>query len=204
MWSFRCQLVLAVAASGTIALFAGCSPTKTADKPTAENAADDDQASLSPDGTVVEFLNAVRAGDDQKASTLLTSKAREEMQAANMYVQPPGSPNAQFEIGEVKSMPEHGGAHVDSTWTDVTPSGEQRAYDITWILRKEGSTWRVAGMATKLFEDMPPLVLNFEDPTDMRAQVEAAESELARRHLPEGSEIRQATRPDSGVDGARR
>jgi hypothetical protein len=145
---------------------------------------------------VIEFLNAVRTGDESTAGALLTDKARTEMEKANMYVQPPGSPNADFAIGEVQMKPEHGGAYVGSTWTDVTPQGDQKkSYEITWILRQESGGWRVAGMATQLVEDMPRLILNFEDPADMRTQVELAEAEIARRAQSDAG-IRTATNPN--------
>jgi hypothetical protein len=157
-----------------------------------------------PDKAVVAFLEAVRYGDEQRAASMLTSKAQTEMKGANMYVQPPGSPSAQFTIGQVKMMPEHGGAHVESTWTDGAAGPQSRNYDITWIMRQEGQSWRVAGMATRLFEDLPPLILNFENPADMKAQVQQAEAELARRNQPvDDGSIRQAAQPEL-QDGALR
>ena len=50
-------------------------------------------------------------------------------------------------------------------------------------------------MATQLYPDYPSLVLNFENPADMQAQVQAAEAEMARRVAPGEGEIRQATLP---------
>ncbi|MCA9271328.1 MAG: hypothetical protein KDA41_22750 [Planctomycetales bacterium] len=150
-----------------------------------------------PDQAVVAFLNAVRAGKSDVAASLLTNRARAEMDNAGLPVQPPGSPSAKFEIGEIQLLPDHAGAHVASTWSDTTPEGELRSYDITWILRNENDAWRVAGMATRLFEDLAPVILNFEDPNDMRAQVEAAEAEIARRvqSTIDEATIRQATLP---------
>lgn len=152
---------------------------------------------LTPDVAVATFLQSVRTGDDRTASALLTVAARTEMENADMVVQPPGSPSAQFQIGEVRVMPDQSGAHVLSTWSDETLAGDEKTYDITWILRKEGNDWRIAGMATRLFPDLDPLVLNFENPEEMRAKVQAADQELARRMQegqPEG-EIRQAELP---------
>jgi hypothetical protein len=36
-------------------------------------------------------------------------------------------------------------------------------------------------MATKIFDDMPPLLLNFEDPEDMIAKQEMVAQELQKR-----------------------
>ncbi len=35
---------------------------------------------------------------------------------------------------------------------------------VVWMLKKQGEGRRIAGMATRMFPDMPPVVLNFEDP----------------------------------------
>jgi hypothetical protein len=203
------QLLISVFAAFALVAWAGCQKSGgTAAAPQGDGQANVTPASNvqvvanAPDTAVVEFLNAVRGGDEATAGALLTNKARTAMEAANMYVQPPGSPNANFTIGQVEMKPEHGGAHVGSTWTDVTPQGETKSYEITWILRQENNGWRVAGMATQLVEDMPRLILNFEDPADMRSQVEAAEAELARRAQPQGNTL-QATNPN-GQTGALR
>jgi len=212
---FRLMLIpMAFLAAVGFSAYLGCTPNKTddaaggdADQATQQQDGSGEKHSNhahnaeTPDGAVLAFLNAVRAGDEETAAAMLTTKARTEMQNAEMYVQPPGSPHAQFTIGEVRLMPEHGGAHVDSSWTDVVENGDQRTYEITWILRQEQNAWRVAGMSTRLFSNQPPLVLNFEDPADMQAQVQQANAEMARRSGGEG-EIRQATLPseqDSGV-----
>lgn len=180
-------------------LVLGCSPTNNSQHDADHSDSHDHGAqaqATAPDVAVTQFLNAVRAGDQDKATSMLTTKARDEMAKADMVVQPPGSPSASFSIGQVKDVPQHNGAHVTSTWTDVTPTGEEKTYDITWIVRQEKKQWRVAGMATKLFEDQPPLILNFEDPADMQQQVMAADQELARRNEEGNGEIRQASRPD--------
>jgi hypothetical protein len=196
--------MISIFALFALAAWAGCQKTDTAG--TQQNGTGNIETTnvsgnaqivaATPDGAVIEFLNAVRTGDESTAGALLTDKARTEMEKANMYVQPPGSPNADFAIGEVQMKPEHGGAHVGSTWTDVTPQGDQKkSYEITWILRQESGGWRVAGMATQLVEDMPRLILNFEDPADMRTQVELAEAEIARRAQSDAG-IRTATNPN--------
>ena len=49
------------------------------------------------------------------------------------------------------------------------------------MLRREPQGWRIAGMATKVFPDQPPLVLNFEDPADMQRKQDLVREEIARR-----------------------
>ncbi len=160
-------LLLALFLATSAWLFVGCKPAGTSGGPEEEH--DDHEHAdgeahehsqgpqvATPDAAIVTFLNAVRDGRHEDASAMLTNKARTEMENAGMHVQPPGSPDAQFNIVEVRAMPEEKGAHVDSTWAD-----SQRTYDITWILRQENNTWRVAGMATRLFEDQVAVDLEF-------------------------------------------
>ena len=158
-----------------------------------------------PDKTITTFLDAVQIGDATTASSMLTSKAQTEMQNAEMHVLPPGSPYAQYTINNVTLEPEHGGAFVDSTWTDIVDeqSQEKRSYQITWILRQENGAWLVAGMSTALFPNQPPLVLNFEDPADMQAQIQQANAEMVRQAGAEG-EIRTATLPPESTNPPQR
>jgi hypothetical protein len=144
----------------------------------------DSGAASSADGSTPEaatraFLEAVRTGDDKKAASLLTPAARRKTAENEMVVAPPGSETASFAIREVKHVDQ--GAHVASDWTDVDGDGHMHTDRIVWILRKENEGWRIAGMAAKIFEDRPPVVLNFEDPQDMAEQQRIAEEEIARR-----------------------
>ena len=151
-----------------------------------------------PEAAMKTFFNAVCAGDATTAAAMLTTKAQTEMQNAEMHVLPPGSPNAQFTVGEVNFEPEHGGAFVASTWNDVI-DGEEQTYQITWIMRQENNSWRIAGMSTPLFPNQGPSVLNFEDPADMYAQIQQAEAVREQQMASEG-EILQATRPPNSTN----
>ncbi len=135
-----------------------------------------------PEETVTAFLEALRAGDDQRATSLLTAQAQQEMERANAAIKPPGSPSAEFKVTEVAYVDEaKDGAHVLSSWTDVAADGTRESYEIIWILRQESGGWAIAGMATKVFDDQEPLILNFEDPLDAQQKRQAVDQELARR-----------------------
>jgi hypothetical protein len=133
----------------------------------------------SPEQATTEFLEAVRTGDHDKTATMLTPTARERTAKQEMVVAPPGSATAQYAIRDVKYVDE--GAHVAVDWSDVEEDGRMHTDRIVWILRKEDIGWRVAGMATKVFPDLPPVVLNFEDPEDMLRQQQWVGQEMARR-----------------------
>jgi hypothetical protein len=133
-----------------------------------------------PEVAVFQFLEAVRTGNDSQAAFMLTPMARKKTSEMNLAVSPPGSKTANFKVGQVEYVTEDG-AHVASTWSDVDESGERQSDEIIWMLRHETEGWRIAGMATKLFEDSPPLYLNFEDPEDMVRKQQLAAEEIARR-----------------------
>ena len=144
-----------------------------------------------PDAVVGAFLDALRDGNDEIAEALLTTIARRETKQHELAVQPPGSPSARYEIGEVKHV--QGGVHVNSIWREYDPSGEQLVYEIVWVLRQEPIGWRVAGMATAVNPAKPPVYLNFEDVPDLLNKWQQADAELAAQA--ERAQSLQASQP---------
>ncbi len=145
----------------------------------------------SPKDAVSHFLTALKIGDDAGATALLTSKAQAEMNRTEAAIKPPGSPTAEFKVTEVEILGEKkSGAHVLSIWSDTDEAGVQQTYEIVWILRKEVEGWAIAGMATRVFEDRDPLILNFEDPLEAQRKRNAVDQEIARRS--QNDEIRHA------------
>lgn len=128
---------------------------------------------------VGEFLAAVKKGDDKRASELLTQVARRRTTEMEMVVAPPGSDTASYKV--LASEVEGNEAQVGTDWTDLDADGRPRTDRIVWMLRHETDGWRICGMATRVFPDMPPVVLNFEDPEDMLRKQQQAEEEIARR-----------------------
>jgi hypothetical protein len=133
-----------------------------------------------------EFLAAVKNGDDKRASELLTDVARRKTTEMEMVVAPPGSDTATYKV--LESEVEGSEAQVGTDWTDLDVDGRPRTDRIVWMLRHESVGWRICGMATRVFPDMPPIVLNFEDPEDMLRKQQLAEEEIARRDAqPQGA-----------------
>ena len=138
-----------------------------------------------PKETVVEFLTSLKAGDQKRATSMLTVKAQAEMARTEATIQPPGSPSAKFDVTEFEFIgDEKQGAHVLSRWTDVESDGTPSTHEIVWILRQDQSGWAVAGFATQVFADQDPLVLNFEDPLDLQKKRASVDAEIARRQEP--------------------
>jgi hypothetical protein len=155
----------------------------TTDEKVAGTKADSAEDAESAAQIVRDFLQAIKSGDETISNEMLTPLARQKTAELDMAVAPMGSETATFTVGEVE-MPEEGGgdmAHVTSTWTDIDDDGQEHTDEILWVLRREEEGWRIGGMATKVFEDQPPLLLDFEDPEDMRRKQQLAEAEMERR-----------------------
>lgn len=175
------------------------SSEQTVSEPTAQGAAD----KRGPAEAVAVFLDAVKNGQDAEANGMLTKLALEETAKLNMVVAPPGSDSASFEVGEVELLSEgdEQGAQVASKWTDLGDDGLPHTDEIIWMLRKEPEGWRIAGMATTVFPDEPPLLLDFENPQDMQRKQQLAEEEMQRRMRAEigEAEAGEATAADDAA-----
>ncbi|HEX4148657.1 MAG TPA: hypothetical protein VHY20_06705 [Pirellulales bacterium] len=141
---------------------------------------------------MTQFLEAVKTGNDAGAAAMLTKLARQKTTEMQLVVAPPGSSTAAYQVGEVEFIGSEG-AHVASTWTDIAEDGKPHTDTIVWILRRDPEGWRIAGMGTRIFEDQPPLLLNFEDPEEMIRKQRVAEEEMQRR----AQTASQAKRPAS-------
>ena len=132
-----------------------------------------------PEHTVFEFLESIRTGNDKHAADMLTPMARDEAAKQDLVIAPTGSPTAKFTVGMVEYVsPEKDGAHVTSEWTDRDAQQQSRTDRFIWVLRKEPIGWRIAGLITKVIPDQPPLVLDFEDATDMIRKLKMLRGEM--------------------------
>ncbi|MFV1965089.1 MAG: hypothetical protein ACC628_06670 [Pirellulaceae bacterium] len=171
---------------------------ESAPPPGATIAAPQPTSVLTPDVVVANFLAALRDGDDTTAESLLTTKVLEETSKRNLTVQPPGTPSANFQIGKVSYVTaDKRGAHVSSVWSEKDRTGGAMTYEIVWALRHQQDGWKIAGMATQVTDDGPPVFLNFEDPDDMFRKWRDAERALAEQYQDDG--VRQATRADTSA-----
>ncbi len=153
---------------------------------------------MSPDKVVCTFLEAVRTGNDAQASLMLTELARQETQKHELVVAPPGSDTAKFEVGDVEIVSKDELAHVASKWTDIGEDGQPHSDEIVWALRRDPQGWRIAGMATKIFPNEPPLLLDFEQPEEMMRQQQLAEQEMQRRASGGAAQAQAVQAPPQG------
>jgi hypothetical protein len=132
--------------------------------------------------TVVSFLEAIRRGDDTAARQLLSTVARTKTDELGISVAPPVEDTANYAVAESEVVNEDGDiVHVATTWTDTDSDGFKTSENVVWVVRLDPEGWRVVGMAMRIFDDLPPLLLNFEDPEDMLAKQELVAEELQKR-----------------------
>jgi hypothetical protein len=113
---------------------------------------------------------------------MLTKVARTKTQELGISVAPPVNDTATYSVGQCEMVGESNDlVHVATTWTDVDGDGFKSSENVVWVVRLDPEGWRVVGMATRVFDDLPPLLLNFEDPEDMIAKQEMVARELQAR-----------------------
>lgn len=175
-------------------------------KATTTPAADDENTltiteESTPDIVVSGFLEALRSGDKESTSALLTAKALAETTKHGVTVDPMSSPDSMYEVAAPKFLADNPkGAHVDSIWHEKLADGSDASYTITWVLRKEAAGWRIAGLAMEILPGEEPRFLNFEDPIDMLkkrdeaiAAGQAAMAETAKAELNKDAAATTAT-----------
>ena len=139
--------------------------------------------SQDPKVVVSGFLEAIRKGDNDGATKLLTKIARQKAEETGRCVAPAANDSARIEVDSVDyPTPSHDIAHVPTRWIDSdAATGKQRTDKATWVCRLEQEGWRVAGFAAYIFEGEDPLLLSFEDPDDMAKKQDWLKKEIDRR-----------------------
>jgi len=131
---------------------------------------------------VAAFLDAVKRGDDGAARGMLTKIAAAKTKEMGISVAPPVPASATYSIRECELVGDSEDlVHVATTWTDTDTDGFTTTDNVVWVVRLDPEGWRVVGMAMRVFDDMPPLLLNFEDPEDMLTKQQLVAAELQRR-----------------------
>ena len=151
-----------------------------------------------PAAAVHEFLEAIRAGDDDNVARMLTTTAREKCAEMKLVTAIPASDTAEFTVGQVQYL-NADGARVACTWTDLDENSRRKSDEVLWMLRREPSGWRIAGMAATVFEGEPPLLLNFEDPEEMVRKRRLVGEEAIRRARQGQSRAQETASPENPI-----
>jgi hypothetical protein len=150
------------------------------------------------DVAVYDFMEAVRIGDDETAGKLLTPLARQKVAEHHMVVAPPGTDTARFVVGQVERV-EDGLAKVAVNWSDTDESGKPRTDQIVWLAKRVDEGWRISGVAAPVFDNEPPILLNFEDPAEMLRKQQAVREEMRRRAQQQAGAGAAAPAPQQGT-----
>ena len=173
---------LAVSSLWGASLLAGLAVTGLALQPGCSGAGSSTTKTEPAKATVVAFLEAIKRGDDGAARGLLTKVARLKTEELGISVAPPVADTAIYSVREAEMVSAAEDlVHVGTTWTDVDADGFKTTENVVWVVRLDPEGWRVVGMAMRIFEDMAPLLLNFEDPEDMVAKQEMVANEIQKR-----------------------
>lgn len=131
---------------------------------------------------VATFLEAIKQGNETAALAMLTDVARAKTQELGLSVAPPVKDTATYAIGACEVVGDTDDiVHVATSWTDTDAEGFTTTDNVIWVCRLDPEGWRVVGMAMRIFPDLPPLLLNFEDPEDMLAKQQLVAEEITRR-----------------------
>jgi len=129
-----------------------------------------------------DFLEAIKRGDDAAARSMLTQVARAKTEEMGLSIAPPVPATATYSIRDGETIDKAGEiVHVSTNWTDTDGEGFTTTDEVVWVTRLDPEGWRVVGMAMKVFDDAPPLLLDFEDPADMIAKQRQVAMEIQRR-----------------------
>ena len=118
------------------------SPARQETKPPAVDTSPEDVCRL--------FMKYLNSGDRIKAEHLLTSVAFDTTAKAGLYLQPMGSHDAKVVISPAFYVTNKQQlAHVECSITEIE-NGEPVKDELTWMVRKGKSGWRIFGMLLTL------------------------------------------------------
>jgi len=123
------------------------------------------QAIIPPSEIVAMFADSIRRGDRETVNKLITDASRIEIQKQGIDLDPPGSPDASYKIGEFRySDDEKDSGFVESLWIEPAQDGNPpQSTEVVWGVRLENGGWRVCGLAIDMGKDQPAALVNFED-----------------------------------------
>lgn len=161
--------------SGTTAASAatenGSQATASSTKPESQQ-----DRTAAPKQTVALFLDSLRRGDEVTANSMLTSKARAELEKTAWVMQPLGTPEGQYNIGRIEfPYPDQALALVECRWIEpATESEPELVMDVVCETYQESDGWRIAGLAVTVADEPEPLVIDFEDGARLQQMLDMA------------------------------
>jgi hypothetical protein len=144
------------------------------------------QAIIPPSEIVAMFADSIRRGDRETVNKLITDASRLEIQKQGIDLDPPGSPDASYKIGEFRySDDEKDSGFVESLWIEPAQDGNPpQSTEVVWGVRLENGGWRVCGLAIDMGKDQPAALVNFEDLEGTIVDESASKDKVASQGAP--------------------
>jgi len=122
-------------------------------------------SNVPPNEIVAMFSDSIRRGDKETTIKLITLAAREEIQRRGMTIDPPGSPEASYKIGEVRFLDQdRDAAYVESLWIEPGTDGQPNVEtEVVWAVQLEPEGWRISGLAIDMGPNEQPTLVDFEN-----------------------------------------
>lgn len=122
---------------------------------------------LTPDQVCREFIECLKAGNALDAERFLTRTSAVNARKAALTLEPPGSDQAQFDFG----VPNFNTnkkliATVECKITDLI-DGEPSETKMSWLLKRDGESWKIAGMILTIDDQGGTDFFSFENPADI-------------------------------------
>jgi hypothetical protein len=147
------------------------------------------QAIIPPSEIVAMFADSIRRGDRETVNKLITDASRIEIQKQGIDLDPPGSPDASYKIGEFRySDDEKDSGFVESLWIEPAQDGNPpQSTEVVWGVRLENGGWRVCGLAIDMGKDQPAALVNFEDLEGTIVDESSSKDKVATQGAPAAS-----------------
>lgn len=152
--------------------------------------------SAAPKQTVALFLDSLRRGDETTANSMLTTKARMELEKTAWVMQPLGTPDGKYSIGRIEfPYPDQALALVECRWIEpATATEPELIMDVVCETYEEAEGWRIAGIAVTVADEQEPLVIDFEDGARLQQMLDMANGTVP------ASESNQVAQPATSAD----
>jgi hypothetical protein len=133
------------------------------------------EVDASPESVCEIFMQYLNRGERVKAERLLSSTALSTTAKAGLYLQPIGGKDAKVKINRaVYATDKQQLAQVECVITEVE-DGEEITDELTWLVRKSKSGWRILGFMLRDDEGVEDF-LSFENVRDVDAILQMSQA----------------------------
>lgn len=152
---------------------------------------------IQPADVCEAFVKALVKNDSIVAGQNLTRQALFETRRAELELGPPGSEKAEYKIG--KTFYATSKKKVAQVECFVAEPDSSVPSKLLWILKRENTGWKIAGMMA-YGEDVTPDLVSFENRVDINRIKEALESPSSEIQQNDSNGLQQAALEDPGKE----